>query len=136
MGGVHPGGAISKPANWKAGATMQPTRLHAPMGSAACQAWAGTTAWDLTVTDTELQRVAGMEIPYLDRVHPVPVRAFARGQQIIDGGADTARAILGRMAIGLDVMAALRMGHKPQPSDDLRRFAHSTGSVSRTERRF
>src|SRR3546814_1141841 len=42
--GAQAGGAISKPSKRKAGATVQPQSVQAPRLSAACQAFAGTTA--------------------------------------------------------------------------------------------
>ena len=40
---ASPAGASSKPANSKAGATVQPVRVHAPRDTALCQQPAGTT---------------------------------------------------------------------------------------------
>src|SRR5919202_1052322 len=86
--------------------------------------------------DAEQQRRAGVPVPDLDRVDAMPCRAFARRQQVIDGGAGAAGAVRRRVAEGLTVPAALRMADEAETADNLlRRLAaeivtHARGTVA------
>ena len=88
-GGSQSGAANSKLANSKPGATVQPTSVQSPVVSAVCQAKTGTMACgrsplatsgpSRTVCgvqpswgDTQRQRTAGVIVPNLDRIDPVP----------------------------------------------------------------
>ena len=132
--GSHPGGASSKPANSNAGATVQPTSVNGPVDTADCQAPAGTVAWGrwpdarsgLRVAvsgrltghgDAELERRAGVVVPGLGRVDPVPVRALPGAEQEVDRGAGPPGR--GPVPPRLGVPAALGMGLQPQRLDDL-----------------
>jgi hypothetical protein len=64
------------------------------------------------VAHRQFQRRAGIVMPDLVGIHPVPVRAFAGLQQEIDR-----RAF--RRAKGLDEMAAFRMRLQAEARDDL-----------------
>jgi hypothetical protein len=57
----------------------------------------------------ERQRAAGMEVPDLDGIDPMPVRALAAREQEIDRGRKRASVDRAGMAEGFAKMAALRM---------------------------
>src|SRR5262249_31126242 len=71
--------------------------------------------------DFQGERRAGMKMPDLDRIHPVPMRALAARKHKIDrrgGGAPLDRA---RIAERLTVVAALRMRLEIEEADHLGR---------------
>ena len=120
--GSQPGGASSKPAKSKPGATVHPTRVQAPRLFACCQACAGTIACGCSpvassqpsrtsrrcpvLDDAEQQGRAGVPVPHLGRIDLVPARDLACPQQEIDGGGGRAvracasdRSVAERLAI-------------------------------------
>ena len=97
---LQSGGASSKVANSKPGATVQPTRVQSPSERAACQACAGTMPCGRSPPARSLPSMmrsggfdsARMPVPDFDRVHPVPVRALTARQEKIDCGRDGTRS--------------------------------------------
>ena len=69
--------------------------------------------------EAELEGRAGIVMPDLDRIDPVPVGSVAGGQQIVDRG--RMAAPVGRLVVaeGLAIPAALRVGRKVEPFGDV-----------------
>src|SRR3546814_5063957 len=88
---------------------------------------------DVCSSDLEAQRRAGIPVPCLRRVHPVPVRALACLQQEVDRrrGAARRRAASEASGVteGLAVVAAFGVRLQAQVADDAGGVGH--GSVSR-----
>ena len=110
-GGAQPIGASSKPLKSKPGATVQPTKVHAPR---LCRRLPNVSRHDrlrafargkvrperhaldgvvLGGRDLESERRSGVVMPGLDRIDPVPVRALAARKQEVDRGRCRAPAL-------------------------------------------
>src|ERR1043166_1099543 len=71
--------------------------------------------------DIERERRAGVVVPDLDRINPMPVRALAAREQEIDRGRGGAAVDRQRIAKGLAKMAPLRMRLEIEERDDIGR---------------
>ena len=72
------------------------------------------------VRDLKPQRRAGIPMPGLHRIDPVPVRAFAAREQEIDRGRDRTLAVDGAaVAKCFAIMSAFRMRPKAENADDV-----------------
>ena len=71
--------------------------------------------------DAQSERRAGVEMPDLNGINAVPVRALAALQQKVDGGRTGAAVGTGLVAKGLAKMPTLGMRRKPEQADDLLR---------------
>ncbi len=67
----------------------------------------------------DYHRRAGMPVPDLGRVDPVPGRSLADAEQVVDRGADRASLHGSGIAKGLAVMTALGMRFEPERVDHL-----------------
>ena len=71
----------------------------------------------VVLVDAQSQGGAGVVVPDLHGIDPVPVRTLPGGEQVVDGGARAAPALAVVVAPRLAVPAALGMGRQPQPID-------------------
>jgi len=86
------------------------------------------TAHALAVAHRKFERRAGIVVPDLVGIDPVPVRALAGLQQEVDRRSGAAP--FARCAEGLDLVSALGMGSHPEMGDDLVCIHDGGGTVA------